>query len=117
MFMLGKIDTLSDNRDRNILPNFQPAAEMPIFEQTQVVPETDQAWLCGMADAYSRLVNPSPSTVQSENIAQQKADHTRMTGVEIKFCEWAKKVEVWLSGKEAKVEDIAITGFLKGWSI
>jgi hypothetical protein len=116
MSMLGKIDTLSDNRDRTILPNSQPAAEMPIFGQSQVVPETDQAWLCAIADAYSRLVNPSPLAVQSGSIDQQKADHTRMTGVEIKFCKWAEKVEVWLSGKEAKVEDIVITGFLKGWS-
>lgn len=112
------LDELSDNRDRTILPNYQPAAEPSIFEQTQIIPETDQAWLVNIAGAYDRLLNlgSSSSSSGSENDTKSEESSSRMTGVEAKFCEWSRKVADWLSGKESKVEDAVITGFLKGSS-
>lgn len=106
---------MSDNRDRTILPNYQPAAELDVYEQTQVAAETDERWLHQVAEAYRSLIKPEQGTATSvEKQAETSAGETRMTGVEVKFCKWAKTTSAWLSGEEAKVEDIAITGFFKG---
>ncbi|GAA5989285.1 hypothetical protein JCM10908_001242 [Rhodotorula pacifica] len=53
--------TFIDHRDFKTLPNYQSRSSKPIWEQSNLGAQQDDAWLHAMAVTYSRLLRPSSS--------------------------------------------------------